>query len=70
MEQFENDADLLFGAKAIAAFLKVTERQVYNLHSTTELPTFKLGAIVCARRSTIREFFAAQERCAAPVAAD
>ena len=55
-------ADLLTGVEAIAEHLNMTKRQVYHLHDAGELPTFKLGAKVCARRSTLAKHFAEQER--------
>ena len=62
--------DLLTGVEAIAAHLGMTRRQVYHLHETGELPTFKLGAKVCARRSTLAKHFAAQEAAAAAAPRD
>lgn len=58
------ETDLLTGVAAIAAHLGMTDRQVYHLHDSGELPTFKLGAKVCARRSTLARHFAEQERAA------
>ncbi len=46
------EGDLLYGAKAIAAYLGVRERQARHLIEHG-LPHFKLGAIVVARRSTL-----------------
>ena len=57
----DNTADLLTGVQAIALHLNMSRRQVYHLHENGELPTFKLGAKVCARRSTLAKHFAAQE---------
>lgn len=45
--------DLLIGANAIAAALGITRRQTYKLIYGDELPTFKLGGSVAARRSTL-----------------
>ncbi len=56
--------DLLYGVAAIATHLGMTHKQVYHLHDKGELPTFKTGAIVCARRSTLAKHFAAQEAAA------
>lgn len=56
--------DLLRGAAAIAEFVfkdRTKRRAVYHLAATTRFPTFKLGAILCARRSEIMKFVAAQE---------
>ena len=56
--------DLLYGVPAIAAHLEMTQPQVYHLHNKGELPTFKIGGKVCARRSTLAKHFAAQEAAA------
>ncbi len=56
--------DLLCGADAIAEFMfgdRRKRRQVYHLAQTGQLPVFKLGATLCARRSTIVEWIEAQE---------
>lgn len=63
-------SDLLYGVKAIAAHLQMTHKQVYHLHDKGDLPTFKVGATVCARRSTLAKHFAAQEAAAASRQAD
>lgn len=50
--------DLLVGANAIAAFMfgdSRKRRQVYHLAQSGELPIFKLGAILCARKSRLLE---------------
>ena len=56
--------DLLMGMEAIAAAIGMTKRQAYHLHETGELPTFKMGGKVYARRSTLAKHFAAQEAAA------
>lgn len=56
--------DLLHGVNAIAEHLNLTAKQVYHLHGNGELPTFKMGKTVCARRSTLAKHFAAQEAAA------
>lgn len=63
MSDTRNDqsADLLYGVPAIATHLQMTQPQVYHLHNKGELPTFKIGGKVCARRSTLAKHFAAQE---------
>ena len=48
--------DLLKGAESIAEFVfgdRKKRRQVYHLAQTGCLPLFKLGATLCARRSTL-----------------
>lgn len=66
----DESPDLLTGVAAIAAHLGWTERQVKHQASTGEIPTFKVGAFVCARRSTLAKHFEAQERAAAAGKAD
>jgi len=61
------DLDLLHGVTAIARYLCMTDKQVYHLHGSRQLSTFKMGKTVCARRSTLTAHFAVQE-AAAPVA--
>lgn len=53
--------DLLRGAKQIADFLKVKERTVYHLIDTEQIPFFKLGGRVCARRSSLARHIEALE---------
>jgi hypothetical protein len=56
--------DLLEGADAIAAFVygdKTRRRKIYHLASIQAIPTFNLGAIVCARKSTLLQWIKAQE---------
>ena len=56
--------DLLRGAAAIAEFLygdRELRRKVYHLAATSRLPVFKLGAMLCARRTTILEWIRRQE---------
>jgi len=73
------DADLadglLRGAGAIATFLRGDDRPAYvcevyrlaiEVAPDRRIPTFKLGAILCARRSTLLAWIAAQERASGP----
>lgn len=59
-------ADLLYGVKAIAAFLGLTERQAQHRIDDGALPTFRLGGkkrgTICARRTTLRAHLAKLER--------
>ena len=55
-----DQGDLLYGAKAIAAYLGVRERQARHLIEHG-LPHVKLGAIVVARRSTLAAWLAELE---------
>lgn len=48
-----NELDLLSGAEDIAAFMGIKPRRVYHLAENNQLPVFRLGATICARRSTI-----------------
>lgn len=56
--------DLLYGAAQIAEFLfgdPKQRRKVYYLIESCRLPVFRLGSI-CARRSTLIAWIAAQEK--------
>ena len=53
-----NSADLLHGVPAIAAFMGLEERQARHLADTTNIPTFKIGGRICARRSSLRAWLA------------
>jgi hypothetical protein len=58
-------SDLLRGADEIAAFLfgdQDQRRKVYHLAETSRLPVFRLGSLLCARRSTLLDWVAQQER--------
>ena len=46
-------ADLLYGANAIAEFLGVKPRAAYHLIETRRIPFFKIGKVVCSRRSSL-----------------
>lgn len=56
--------DLLHGAEAIADFLfgdPEQRRKVYHLSQMGNLPVFRLGAILCARRSRLLAWIEQQE---------
>ncbi len=56
--------DLLVGASAIATFMFGTpkkRRRVYWLVETEQLPIFKFGTAICARKSTILRDVAQRE---------
>jgi hypothetical protein len=60
--------DLLRGGRAIALFLfgsdsDAARKKVYHLAQYSRLPTFKLGGLLCARRTVLRAWIAAQEKC-------
>ena len=50
------EPDLLYGAKAIAQFLGITVAQARHLYEVRRIPTFKIGWIVCARRSSLQDW--------------
>lgn len=57
--------DLLDGAEAIAEFVygdRRHRRRIYHLAETGQLPHFKLGAMICARKTTLLAWIEAQER--------
>jgi excisionase family DNA binding protein len=62
MSEDNNFADLLLGAKAIAQFLGITQRQTYRLIYDGLIPHFKLGGNVAARRSSLKKWLAEQEK--------
>lgn len=56
--------DLLRGAEEIALFLygdANQRRRVYHLISSSNFPKFKLGAMLCARKSVVLKWVADQE---------
>jgi hypothetical protein len=63
--------DMLEGADAIAEFLfgsnddirrrKRNLRKVYYLSACTRLPIFRLGSLLCARKSVLLGFISVQE---------
>ncbi|MDV2988163.1 UNVERIFIED_CONTAM: DNA-binding protein [Methylobacteriaceae bacterium AG10] len=53
--------DLLYGAKAVAEFLGVKKSIAVHLMRAKLIPTFPLGDIHCARRSSITRHFETME---------
>jgi hypothetical protein len=56
--------DLLRGAEEIAQFLygdRELRRKVYHLVATSNLPVFKLGSMICARKSVLLKWVEDQE---------
>jgi len=47
--------DVLTGAKAIAQETGLKVKTVYLLAARGDLPAFKIGGMLCARRSELRE---------------
>ncbi|MDQ0558328.1 putative DNA-binding transcriptional regulator AlpA [Rhizobium mesoamericanum] len=62
------EGDLLVGAKAIARFLGVTQRQAYRLTTDRIIPSMKLGGTVAARRSSLARWMSEAEAAAATAA--
>ena len=58
--------DLLEGAAQIAEFLygngRKHRRKIYHLAQTSRLPVFRLGTMLCARRSTLEDWISKQEQ--------
>jgi len=57
-------ADLLRGAEEIALYLygkREERRKVYHLVKTSKIPVFKLGSMICARRSVLVKWVESQE---------
>jgi hypothetical protein len=58
--------DLLHGADEIAEFIfgkkqKNGRRKVYYLAETSRLPVFRIGSVLCARRSVLLQWISGQE---------
>jgi hypothetical protein len=56
--------DLLKGADEIAEFIfgrRGGRRKIYYLAETSHLPVFRLGAVLCARRSVLLRWISGQE---------
>jgi len=58
--------DLLRGADAVAEFIfgakqKNGRRKVYYLAETSRLPVFRIGSVLCARRSVLLRWISGQE---------
>jgi hypothetical protein len=56
--------DVIYGAIGIANFLfgdSKKKRKVYYLVDKYELPVFRMGTGICARKSTLEAWMAAQE---------
>lgn len=57
--------DILFGADAIATFLNMTKRQVYHSAQMEHLPIFRIGSMLCCRKSTVVEWIIEREQATA-----
>lgn len=51
-------SDLLHGVKAVAAYLNMPPRVAQHRIDKGEVPHFKLGKNICARRSTLNAWLA------------
>jgi hypothetical protein len=56
--------DMIRGAEEIAHFLygdRNLRRKVYHLAATSNLPIFKMGSMICARKSVVLKWIEEQE---------
>ncbi len=53
--------DMLVGAEAMSDFIGISRRQVYAWVLSGNLPTFRVGNLICARRSTLLKWISTQE---------
>ena len=58
--------DLLWGAKAIADFLGISEQQVFYQADRGYLPVTRQGRILAASKSRLRQHFNAEPIAASP----
>lgn len=56
--------DVLMGAGAIADYIGLTRKQAYGHIERGNLPVFRIGALLCIRKSTILNWIERQERSA------
>ncbi|MEY9168257.1 hypothetical protein ABIE78_006376 [Sinorhizobium fredii] len=56
------DSDILTGTKAIARFLGMSPRQISWHDEQGNLPTFRIGRTVAARKSTLLQWVQDQEK--------
>ena len=61
MEQEKEAADLLYGAAAIASFLGIPKRAAQHQVKIGRIPTFRLGANICATKTSLRTWLRDQE---------
>jgi hypothetical protein len=60
--------DVLRGADQIAGFLlgdRSQRRRIYHLAAQSKLPVFRLGVVVCARKSALLAWIESQEAASA-----
>jgi len=53
----EKETDLLYGVPAIAEHLGLREKQCRSRIEAKQIPTFKMGGTLCARKSTLKAHF-------------
>ncbi|MBC2887300.1 DNA-binding protein [Brucella intermedia] len=56
MTHGEDKADLLYGARPIADFLGMTEKQARHRIDDGHIPTFRIGGTICSRKSTLTKW--------------
>lgn len=54
-------SDLLYGLVAIGAYLRMSARQAKHRARNGDIPTFKVGRSVCARKGTLDEWLSSRE---------
>ena len=61
--------DLLYGAEAIAEYIfgrREDRRKIYYLFGHTRIPIFRIGSVLCGRRSTLSRWISGQESRVVP----
>ncbi len=67
-EERATKADLLYGVPAIARYMEMREPQARHLCERGDIPTIRIGRIICSRRSMIDAHLAERASpCARPV---
>lgn len=63
-EQLSQDlaGDMLVGAESIAIYTGWTRRRVFHLVEKSQLPCFKIGGVIHARKSTLLHWIARMEQ--------
>ena len=56
------EGDLLYGVPAIANFLGIGVRHARHLCEMDRVPTFKLGSMICSRKSALSRWLDEQLR--------
>lgn len=57
----DNEPQVLYGVAAIATFLGIEEKACRHRVEAKQIPTFKIGRMICARPSSLRTWLAAKE---------